>query len=337
MTNDFNVIYFYIIIQSILILIVFVVSLLLYRLISMSNKVSRLAPFSVPVKSNALTTFEKIDILYIKIIKKISKVLKFSKFFTKRGEHYEKFIEKDELLKLEGIDIISKKIIFSISAGIITIISDAIRLKTVSSIQIILSLIFGYYIYDIFLNIKRRKEEKQIEDDMLKAVVIMNNAFKSGRSIMQAIDITSKELDGAIALEFKKMYIDLTYGLSLDVVFDRFSKRVNLEEVKYMAASLIILNKTGGNVVKIFDMIEKGFFDRKKLKDELNASIALSKLVYKVLIVLPIIVVLFIYILNPNYYDVFFNNVIGRIVLGIIIILYILYIYFVKKITIIKE
>ena len=71
MTNDFNVIYFYIIIQSILILIVFVVSLLLYRLISMSNKVSRLAPFSVPVKSNALTTFEKIDILYIKIIKKM--------------------------------------------------------------------------------------------------------------------------------------------------------------------------------------------------------------------------------------------------------------------------
>ena len=133
------------------------------------------------------------------------------------------------------------------------------------------------------------------------------------------------------------MYIDLTYGLSLDVVFDRFSKRVNLEEVKYMAASLIILNKTGGNVVKIFDMIEKGFFDRKKLKDELNSSIALSKLVYKVLIVLPIIVVLFIYILDPNYYDVFINNIIGRIVLGIIIILYILYIYFVKKITIIKE
>ena len=61
--------------------------------------------------------------------------------------------------------------------------------------------------------------------------------------------------------EFKKMYIDLTYGLELDVVFDRLSNRIKLDETKYMASSLVILNKTGGNIVKVFSSIERSFFE----------------------------------------------------------------------------
>lgn len=120
------------------------------------------------------------------------------------------------------------------------------------------------------------------------------------------------------------MYIDLNYGLDLEVVFDRMAKRINLEETRYMASSLVIINKTGGNIIKIFSSIEKSFFERKKLNDELKSVTALSQFVFKTLVTIPIIVFIMIYILNPTYFMPFINTLIGNIILTIII----LYMYY---------
>ena len=81
---------------------------------------------------------------------------------------------------------------------------------------------------------------------------------------MQAIEIVAKELKGPISQEFKKMHLEISYGLSLDVVFERFSKRIESEEVSYITSSLSILNKTGGNIIKVFSSIEKMLFNKRK-------------------------------------------------------------------------
>ena len=154
---------------------------------------------------------------------------------------------------------------------------------------------------------------------------------------MQAVEFVSKELDGPVGEEFKKMYIDLNYGLDLEVVFDRLAKRINLDETRYMASSLVIINKTGGNIVKIFSSIEKSFFERKKLNDELKSVTALSQFVFKTLVIIPIIVFIMIYILNPTYFMPFIDTLIGNIILAIIILIYVLYIVIVKKVIKVKE
>ena len=181
--------------------------------------------------------------------------------------------------------------------------------------------------------IHHKTTEKDMENDLLKAIIIMNNAFKSGRSIMQAIELVGNELNTPIGKEFKKMFIDLTYGLELETVFDRFYKRVNVEEIKYMTSTLVIINKTGGNIVKIFSSIEQEFYERRRLKQELESQTSLSKLIFIILIIMPIVVFLSIFILNKDYFNIFLTNNIGKILLLIILSLYLLYIIIIRKIT----
>ena len=330
--------YLYFLVVFTIVAIIFVVSFYLIRLSSMLKKQKRLTRFSITTNAQEKKSiFEKTEEIYASVIRKISNTLKKSEVLSKYGKKYDKYIDLNSPYFKEGMDLVSNKIVFGLFCVMVAIAIDGLRFEKVTLIQIIISFIFGYVFVNFYLYFKRKKEEKQIENDLLKAVSIMNNAFKSGRSIMQAVDIVSRELDGPISNEFKKMYIDLSYGLELNVVFDRFSKRVNNDEIKYMAASLVILNKTGGNIVKVFNTIEKGFFDRRKLNDELNSSLALSNLVYKVLIMLPILMVLIIYLLNPNYFNPLFTTTIGRIVLIIVLVIYVTYIFVVKKITELKE
>ena len=51
---------------------------------------------------------------------------------------------------------------------------------------------------------------------MLRAVIIMNNAFKAGKSVLQAVEIASNDLPKPISIEFKRIYQDLVFGLSSD-------------------------------------------------------------------------------------------------------------------------
>ena len=113
-------------------------------------------------------------------------------------------------------------------------------------------------------------------------------------------------------------------------------KRVNIEESRYISSSLVILNKTGGNIVKVFNSIEKTLFDKKKLKEELKNLTVSSNLVVKVLMFIPFVFVAIIYLLNPNYFDPLFSSALGFFVIGVIIIMIAIYIWVLQKILKVK-
>ena len=149
---------------------------------------------------------------------------------------------------------------------------------------------------------------------------------------MQAIEIVAQELKGPIKQEFKKMHLEISYGLSLDVVFDRFSKRVASEEVNYITSSLSILNKTGGNIIKVFSSIEKMLFNKRKLKQEMKSLTSSSSMISKILLFMPFVFVLFITLLQPDYFAALINTTIGNIILCLIILIYVIYAYVVNRI-----
>ena len=305
------------------------------RSIDLEKRVTHFSISSINEKQSSL--FDRAYLKYSKIISKITNVLSKSKLISRISNKYDKYLDRGKDIRIRAINIISNKILLSVFAVFLVIVTDAIQKKEINIIQIIIAILIGYLTPDIVLAIKSHKKSKQVENDLLKAVLIMSNAFKSGRSIMQAVKIVSEELDGPVAEEFKKIYVDLNYGLDIDVAFDRLSSRMKLEETKYMASSLAILNKTGGNVVKVFNSIENSFFERKKLNDELKSVTALSDFVFKVLIVIPFVIFIMIYLFNKTYFAPFVTTNIGRMILVLILVIYILYIIFVRRIMKIRD
>ena len=128
----------------------------------------------------------------------------------------------------------------------------------------------------------------------------------------------------------------MTYCLSLEVVFDRFYHRVKIEDANYITSSLTLLNKTGGNIVKVFDTIEKDFFNKKKIREEMQSLTSSSIFVFRLLCIMPFIFITSIYLLNPDYFTPLFTTKVGLILLSITLLLYILYILIIRKLLEVK-
>ena len=270
-----------------------------------------------------------------KTIKLFSKVLKKSEVISKYSKKFDKFITFDEKNKKDSMDFISIKFLISLFIGILYIISSFLKI-TFNSYLLLLIFVCSFFIYDIYLRFQYKKRRKIIENDLLSAIIIMNNAFKSGLNIMQAVDVVKNELSGPIQDEFKRISIDIEYGLTLETVFERFYNRVRIEDIKYITSSLSLINKTGGNIVRVFNAIEKNFYDKKKIKDEMNSLTSSSIFMFRMLVFMPLILILIIYTLNPSYFAPFFTHILGRIMLGVIILLFIVYVYIIKKVLKVK-
>lgn len=280
--------------------------------------------------------FDSLLILAWKITKKFSNILKKSTVLVNYSKKYERHIAYEQRNVKSGLDYVSVKMLAGLTFWFISFITSLFNFHEISFISYIVTFIIGFYLPDLFLYIEFKKKRKRIEEDLLKAIIIMNNSFKSGRNIMQAIVTVKNELDGPIADEFQKIYLDITYGLSLDVVFNRFYDRVKLEDAKYIASSLTLLNKTGGNIVRVFATIEKSVFDKKKLRNKLNSLTASSVFVFRVLVALPFVFAGIIFILNPTYFTPLFTSGIGIFFLILIILLFSMYVFVIKRVLQVK-
>ena len=284
-----------------------------------------------PLKDSSTSFQDQLHLQYKKVLDWLKKGISKSVFMTDYGKKYDKYVGVIDNDYTCGLDFVANKIMVSFVVLLIAVFSKTIQYQVLDLYEICFPLILGFYVPDFIYMYHYKQYRERLENDLLQAIIVMNNAFKSGRSITQAIDLVTRELDGPISIEFKKMSMELSFGLSLEDVFKRFSERVKLEEVAYLTASLSILNKTGGNIIKVFSSIENSLFNKKKLKLELESLTGSSRIIMYVLFCVPILFIVFVSILNPNYFAPFFTSQLGWLLMIFILVMYIAYIMIVRK------
>lgn len=317
-------------------IIMVILAFVIFYLIIYNNSLKlekRISKYSIDsIKDDSISLFDLLSNEYKKMVSFLTKNLNKSTVLKRYSSKYNKYITYENDKNTSAMDFVSNK--FYICLLFIIIITFARIIEGIfpSFLDIMVSALLGFFSIDIYFKFYDYIKKRQIEQDLLNAIIIMNNAFRSGRSTMQAIEIVAKELKGPISQEFKKMHLEISYGLSLDVVFERFSKRVESEEVSYITSSLSILNKTGGNIIKVFSSVEKMLFNKRKLKQEMKSLTSSANMISKILLIMPFVFITIITILNPSYFIPLLNTTIGNILLFIIILIYGLYAFIVNKI-----
>ena len=317
------------------VLLVFVIGVVLYflRFQRAASLTKKILPYSIEaLHDKRQSMFEYFTNLFYRNLERINEIFSKSTFVEKYAKKYDKYIPIYSTHFQKGMDFVSTKFIIALLFSVISIISNIIGYRLMSPYELIIPFFIGFFVPDIVYIVQYKLYKNRLENDLLQAIIVMNNAFKSGRSITQAIELVTQELDGPIGLEFKKMHMEISFGLTIEEVFKRLADRIELEEVTYLTASLSILNKTGGNVIKVFSSIEKTLFNKKKLKLELNSLTGASRIIVYALFAVPFLFILFISLISPNYFEPFYTTEIGIILMGIMIIIYLLYVVVVSKV-----
>lgn len=310
--------------------IVLVLSIILYFLLEMIRKHRMLKKFdNLAVKSKTkeskliVNTLRSIDYVLISIFSKI----KIIKDYSNKYEKY-KVLSKEE----NSMICFLKKVKVGFLSLIIYLLISLINVKYFSVGGCFLVFILSSYLLEITLETRYIKRKEDIKDNLYKVISLLKASFTSGKTLTQSINYLVNELNGPMKEEFIIIKNDLEYGISLEESFKRMHERYNIKDLKYISDSLVLVNKTNGNIIKILENIESEMLMKRKIKEEYKSVSSGVRLTYKFLLVFPIILILVISLLETNYFLPLITTKIGLLFTTLIILLYILYIILVNKI-----
>lgn len=187
-----------------------------------------------------------------------------------------------------------------------------------------------------FLHLKKKWRLKKFEKQLPEALGLMARSLKAGHAFPAAMQMVSEEMPDPIGLEFFKTFKEYNYGLDLNQALLNLYRRNQLRDLKFFVIAVSIQRETGGNLVEILEKISSLIRERFKLMNQVKSLTAEGRLSGLILILLPIVIGLILYGLNPGYISLLWTHPTGQKMLAIAIFLQGLGMLLIKKIVSIK-
>ena len=180
--------------------------------------------------------------------------------------------------------------------------------------------------YFVIARMKARRHKKFLQQ-LPGALDIMVRSLRAGHPVSSAMALVTQEMPDPIGSELGLAVDEMTYGLDLREALENMSKRVDVEEFRYVVVAIGIQYETGGNLAELLHNLSRVIRDRAQLVQKVKALSSEGRMSAWVLCVLPFAVGTFLLVFNPSYYtdvmdDPLFwpgiGSVFGMMVLGIL-------------------
>lgn len=193
----------------------------------------------------------------------------------------------------------------------------AVMIKSIKSWPLaILCGTAGWLLPSFFLKSRIRKRMKLLNEQLGDAITMMSNSLKAGYSFLQAVDIVAEEMTGPIAEEFAVFKKEVSLGLNTEKALENLAARVKSEDLDLAITAVMIQRQVGGNLAEVLDKITETIRDRVRIKGELKAITAQGRISGMVISLLPVVLCLIIYLINPGQMSLLFTKPLGLLMLG---------------------
>jgi len=188
----------------------------------------------------------------------------------------------------------------------------------------------------LYVKFRQMQRIKRIDNQLIDALMLISNSLKSGYSFQQGLELVSEESPEPISSEFRRVLMETNLGMQMDEALDNLSERVPSEDLDLVTTAVKIQKQIGGNLSEILDRIGHTIKERVRIKGEISTLTAQGKLQGIILTLLPPGLTIGIYMMDPEFMRPLFFTMMGKMLLGIAIVLQIFGAIMIKKIVDIK-
>jgi tight adherence protein B len=179
-----------------------------------------------------------------------------------------------------------------------------------------------FFIPLMYLNHLINKRFLDFSKQFPDALNLMSSSLRAGHPLFLAIDIVTEEMPKPISDVFETAKKDISLGIDTKDAFLSMTKIMPKSlDLKFFITAVLIQKEVGGNLAELLDSLSVTIRERFKLLGQLRVQTAQTRISGTILSVVPIMVLLVIFFMNPEYVKPLFNTPDGQTALVIAIIL----------------
>ncbi len=194
-------------------------------------------------------------------------------------------------------------IMLMIGVSVLAFVGLSIGTDTAVPVRGFVSAVMGVGGVFFWINSKAAKRMALMEEQLPDAIELMVRSLRVGHPFSSAISIVANEVADPLATEFGMIADESAYGRDVGEALKDMAERLDMQDLRFLAVAVTIQQTSGGNLAEILDGLAKVVRSRFKLFRRVRAITAEAKWSGMFLSGFPIVALVMINVIQPNYYD----------------------------------
>jgi tight adherence protein B len=166
-----------------------------------------------------------------------------------------------------------------------------------------------------YIRFLRKRRLKTFSTQLPFALDLIKGSLEAGHSLPRALQVLIGEFADPLASEFRTVLEQTRIGLPLGRALEDMLKRVPEDDLKLLVVAVKVQTEIGSSLAKIIERLSEIVRIRQRLRLQIKALTAQSKLGGLVVGLLPVIVLCAFSVIQPGYTDALFHDPTGQTIL----------------------
>lgn len=171
------------------------------------------------------------------------------------------------------------------------------------AIRIVVAIAMGVGGVYTWISRKAKKRMDMISEQLPEAVELMVRSLRVGHPFSSAVAIVAKEVPDPLGTEMGMISDEAAYGRDMGETLKQMAERLDMQDLRFLAVAVTIQQTSGGNLAEILDGLAKVIRARFRLFRRVSAITAEAKWSGKLLSGFPILALIGINLVRPDYFD----------------------------------
>lgn len=165
----------------------------------------------------------------------------------------------------------------------------------------------GWFIPKIWLGRRQAGRLKSFNNQLGDTISLISNSLRSGLSLVQSMEMISREAEAPISEEFQRVVREIGLGVGPQEALIHLGRRVASDDLELLVIAILVQFEIGGNLSRILDSIASTIRERVKLQGEIRTMSAQGRMAGWVLSGLPIAIGGLLMLIAPSYMGALFT------------------------------
>jgi tight adherence protein B len=184
-----------------------------------------------------------------------------------------------------------------------------------------------------FVSRKVKKVRSTFDEQLPDNLDVLAGAMRTGHSIMGALSVMVESADEPSKSEFRRVLQDEQLGVPLDDALMVMAQRMESYDAEQVAMVMRLQREAGGNTAEVLDRVAETIRGRMELRRLVQVLTAQARISRWILTSLPIFLLLVLSFTGGDYLDPLLGTTLGRVFLGVGVVLVCIGSFWIKKIA----
>ncbi len=197
----------------------------------------------------------------------------------------------------------------------------------------VIAFVLGLLIPWMYLGRRADKRKTDFYDELPEAMQMLAGSLSAGYSLPQALDNVSKESAGPLGQELNRSLLESRLGLPLEETLEATAQRMDSKDFHWVVMAIRINRKVGGNLAEVLTNVGKTLRERERLRRQVKTLSAEGRLSGWILGALPLLLLVYMFVVRPEYITPLFTQPIGWVILGAGVVSYVIGIIWMRNLV----